>query len=169
MSNMSKEDKKKKDEQIEEQGGDNCEKCEEYIHGWKKALADYENLQKQLSEERDTIRSRAKEGLVHELLPVLDNFDHAIAFAPDPIPTELQGWATGMLHVRNQLEDVLKGFGVEPFGQAGEAFNTDLHEAAGEEKEEDKEDQSIIKIVLRGWKMGEKIIRPAKVIVNNLK
>jgi molecular chaperone GrpE len=144
-----------------------CEKCDEATNGWKRALADYDNLKKDLMRERDTIRKAAKENVAEELITVLDNFDQAAKFQPKELDKEAQTWAVGLMHVRNQLESVMQGLGLAPYGAPGETFDTNLHDAASERSEEGKADQEILDIVMRGWKMGEKIVRPAKVIVNN--
>lgn len=143
------------------------QKYAEAVAGWKRALADYDNLKKDLMRERDQIRKAAKENVAEELITVLDNFDQAAKFQPKELDKEGQTWAMGLMHVRNQLESVMQGLGVEPFGAPGETFDTNLHDAASERSEEGKADQEILEIVMRGWKMGDRIVRPAKVIVNN--
>jgi molecular chaperone GrpE len=155
-------------EVVEEELPD-CPKCEVNLNGWKRALADYDNIKKDLLKERMNIRQSAKEGVAHELIAVLDNFDQAARFQPEGLPKEAEVWMTGLMHVRNQLESVMQGLGLETYCQPGETFDVNLHDAAAERTEEDKADQEILDVQQRGWKMGEKIVRPAKVIINNIK
>lgn len=145
-----------------------CNKCEEYLAGWKRAFADYDNLKKDLVRERVEIRARAREDLGQQLIAVLDNFDQAAKFQPQEVSKEVQTWLTGLMYVRTQLETVLQELGLEPFGEAGTLFNAHLHEAAAQRSEPEKSDQEILEVSQRGWKMGDKIVRPAKVVINNI-
>ncbi|PJA45175.1 nucleotide exchange factor GrpE [Candidatus Uhrbacteria bacterium CG_4_9_14_3_um_filter_50_9] len=145
-----------------------CESCNEAITGWKRALADYENLKKDLMKERVAIRSAAKEDVAEELIAVLDNFDQAAKFQPSELSKEAETWAMGLMHVRNQLESVMTDLGLSPFGESGDVFDPTRHEAAAERSEDDKPDQTILEVAARGWKLSDKIVRPAKVVINNL-
>jgi len=161
---MAKEKKQKKKDKKKE-----CEKCKEHLEGWKRAMADYDNLKKDLFKERDQIRKLVKEDVAHEIITVLDNFDQAVKFVPDDLDQSVKNWIAGVTHVRDQLESVLTSQGIESSGAIGETFDPNVHEAAGERQEEDKQDQEILEVTQRGWKLGDRIIRPAKVIINNLK
>ena len=144
-----------------------CEKCEEYLAGWKRALADYDNLQKDLARERAELRSRLKQDVATQLIAVLDNFDQAAKFKPAGLSKELEVWLTGLMHVKSQFEGVMRDLGLEMYGSPGETFDAHLHDAGGERMEEGKADHEILEIVQRGWKLGDKVVRPAKVIINN--
>lgn len=143
-----------------------CQNCDEYLAGWKRALADYDNLQKDLARERTEIRAHLKEYVAHQLIAVLDNFDQAEKFKPEGISKELEVWLTGVMHVRSQFEGVMRDLGLESYGSAGETFDAHLHDAGGERTEEGKADHEILEVVQRGWKLGEKVVRPTKVIIN---
>lgn len=144
-----------------------CDKCDEYLAGWKRALADYDNLQKDLSRERADLRTRLKEDVGHQLIAVLDNFDQAAKFKPQGLSKELEVWLMGLLLVKNQLEAMMRDLGLESYGNVGELFDAHLHDAGGERTQEDRADQEILEVITRGWKLGEKVVRPAKVIINN--
>jgi len=144
---------------------ENCKKCEEYKLGWQRALADYDNIKKDLLKEKETMRRMVKEDVAESLIPILDHFDQALRFKPQGLEANVENWLTGMMHVRNQLETVLKELGVEPFGAVGDAFDPHMHESVGEREEENAAEHSIVEVNLRGWKLGDKIIRPAMVIV----
>ncbi len=154
-------DKKKPKKKIKDQ-------LEEALTGWKRALADYDNLKKDLVREKDQMRKHEREDLVQQIIPVLDNFDQALKFQPKGLSNEMKNWLQGIMHIRTQIEDVLKGIGVTTFGQEGEVFDPNKHEANSEETDKTKEDQIILKVNKRGWVLGEKIIRPANVTVNNI-
>jgi molecular chaperone GrpE len=134
-------------------------KCDEYLTGWKRALADYDNLKKDLGRERGEMRLSALADAAMRMIPVLDNFDAATRFVPAEIDDKLKNWLNGILFIRAQLEGALKDMGVEPFGAVGEAFDANRHEAVG------GEGATVSEVVARGWKIGERIVRPAKVIV----
>lgn len=142
-----------------------CEKCAEYLHGWKRALADYDNLKKDLAKERIDIRRSATQHAAFQLLPVLDNFDQSLKFQPEGLNGKAQGWLQGILHVRTQLESVMRELELEPFGEIGEVFNPNRHEAGGERADENAVSGTVIEIVQRGWKQGDRVVRPAKVII----
>lgn len=145
-----------------------CQKCDEYLTGWKRALADYDNLKKDLAKERTAIRDGTKEFFAHDLIESIDHFDQAIKHKPDGLSPETEKWLTGILHVRQGLEGVLKNLGLEPFGKAGEMFDSASCEPVGEKTDESALDDQILEVIHRGWKLGERIVRPAKVIINNL-
>ncbi len=140
-------------------------KATENMAGWKRALADYDNLKKDLSRERSDIRRMAVESAVEGFMPVLEHFDAAVQFVPEFQGKE-KNWAQGVLHIRRELEDALKSLGVESFGEVGESFDPLKHEAVGDRAEEGKETGSIVEVASRGWKITDRILRPARVIVS---
>lgn len=153
-----------------------CEKCDEYLIGWKRALADYDNLKKDLMKEREGMRRAVKEDVAKSIIPILDHFDQALKFKPEGLDVKVENWLTGMLHVRNQLESVLWELGIEPFGKVGDVFDPNLHESVGvqassppltrgEYEGDLHEPEFIVEVSLRGWKMGGRVIRPAGVVI----
>lgn len=164
---MSDEEEIKTDEgeKSTNQEAENCGKCDEYKLGWQRALADYDNLKKDLMKEKEGMRRIVKEDVSESIIPILDHFDQALKFKPQGLDATAENWVTGMMHVRNQLESVLLGLGVEPFGAIGDVFDPHSHESVGEREDENVVEHSIVEVSQRGWKLGEKIIRPALVIV----
>lgn len=138
----------------------------EYLAGWKRALADYDNLKKEQGRERVEMRAAATADAASRIIPVIDNFDTAVKFVPEGIDAKLKNWLMGILFVQTQLDEVLRQMGVEPFGEVGDPFDANLHDAVGERADEKVAANAIVEVVARGWKMGGKIVRPAKVIVN---
>ncbi len=159
----------KPEEQAEEQvtpeaQAATCAKCEEYLGGWKRALADYENLQKQSVERRVDDQRRVRSGLAEDLLPVVDNFGYVMKHMPD-LP-EHAAWLQGIGHIERQFTEALKNMGVEPIPAVGEKFNPLWHEAASARAEEGKEPGVVLEELVRGWKIGDVALRPSKVIVS---
>jgi len=145
-----------------------CPSCQEYVDGWKRALADYDNLKKELVKEKERIRTTTKEDFALQLLPVMDHFTQALQHEPEELSAQAKKWIQGVLHIRRQLEEVLKEFGVEAYGVLGETFDPNLHEAVEQREEEGKEDGTILEVQQQGWRLGSRVIRPARVIVNHL-
>lgn len=140
-----------------------CATCDEYIAGWKRALADYENLQKQNTSVREEDRRRIRVSLAHDLLPVIDNFDQALKFAPKDVDAN---WLAGVQHIARQFAEVLSGLNIQPIESVGHVFDPNLHESGGSTWDEAKPEHVVLEEVIRGWKLGDLVIRPAKVIVN---
>ena len=144
-----------------------CEACAQAQDGWKRALADYDYLRKDLARERTRARELATTHAAEALLPVLDNFDQAARFVPEGLDAKLQNWLTGMLHVRSQMEEVVKQLGAEPFGAIGDVVDAHKHVTAKAEHNEQRPDQTVLEVIQRGWKIGETVLRPATVVVND--
>lgn len=147
----------------------------EYLAGWKRALADYDNLKKELGRERTQMRGDAIIHAATQVLPVLDNFDTALKFVPEGIDDKVRNWLTGLLFIRTQLESAIAGMGLVPYATVGDTFDANLHDAVGERAETEVSPPAkgevggggprIVEVVARGWKLGDRIVRPAKVIV----
>jgi molecular chaperone GrpE len=136
---------------------------EEHLNGWRRAKADYLNLKKETEKKSKELIEFANAGLIIQILPIYEHFKTAW----DHIPKEDQkkDWVIGIGHIKKQLEDFLKNLGLEPIKTIGEKFDHNLHEAVGHEKAEGKEDDIIIKEVKGGFKLYDKVLEPAKVIV----
>lgn len=139
------------------------QQCAEYLAGWKRALADYENLQKQNAQARADDRRRIAVNLAHELLPVVDNFDQALKFAPENLD---KNWFVGVQHIARQFGDALGALGITPIEALGQPFDPNLHESGGSKWDESKPEHSVLEELIKGWKLGDTVIRPSKVIVN---
>jgi len=106
---------------------------------------------------------RMKLGLLEDIIPVLDSFD--MATGSEAWAEVSDGWKNGMEHVRNQLLEVLSRHGVERFGKIGERFDPRMHEAIQEVDDVAGDAHSIVKILRYGYRIADKIVRPAQVIV----
>ncbi len=103
------------------------QKCEEYLNGWKRAQADYQNLVKEFDAKRIDYVRYANANLIMEILPVLDNFK--AAFSQIPENEKDSPWVIGFGYIKKQLEDFLAQNGVETIKTVGEKFDPGLHEA----------------------------------------
>lgn len=127
-----------------------------------RARADFLNAKKRLDEEKINDRERIKLQYIEDILPLCDSFSMALA---DPafqaLPENLK---KGVLGINGQLSSILRSYGVEEFGQVGEEFNPNIHEALADNGGE----HNISEVLSKGYRIGEKLIRPAKVIVGNV-
>lgn len=145
---------------------------DEYLQGWQRARADYENVQKQLSQQRDEDRRRVRANLAEDLLAVIDNFGYVTKHIPDvstcaeDFQKKFTAWASGIAHIDRQFAEALKNMGVEPIECVGKPFDAKLHEAASARHEEGTEGGIVLEELIRGWKLGDVVLRPSKVIVS---
>jgi len=160
-------DNKEKDVGANGCSPESCEQCEEHLAGWKRALADYDNLKKDLAREKTEMREYVIESFFEKLIPVIDHFDQAMKNVPEA-PGELESWIQGVGHIQKSLIDIANEFGCEPIEPIDLEFDPNEHEAISTEARDDVEEDKIIEVVERGWKLGDKVIRPAKVIVNKI-
>jgi molecular chaperone GrpE len=134
-------------------------KRDEYFAGWQREKADFLNYKKQEFERLKGTLCIAKESLFSELIPVLDSFE----LAEKAIPEEEKenNNIKGLILIKKQLEDSLKGLGLREIESIGKNFDANLHEAV--EEEEGKEPGIIFEEVEKGYSFEDKVIRPAKV------
>lgn len=139
------------------------EQRQEYLDGWQRCKADTVNARKEALASAERSAQRALENFIEELLPAIDGFD--MAAASESWGTVDEVWRTGIGHIHNQLLEVLGSHGVTRFGKVGEHFSPHLHEAVQEVDGVAGEPGSIVRVLRSGYRMGERIIRPAQVIV----
>lgn len=136
--------------QTNEQSEELKNKLVEAEDGWRRALADYQNLQKRHAKEKETFTDYLKVQIVLEFLPIFDSLQLASQHDSD-----------NQLLVK-QFAKILENLGVEEIPSLGEEFDPNFHEAV--DFTEGKEN-IIVNVLSAGFKLGEKIIRPAKVTV----
>lgn len=142
----------------------NSNKTKEYLDGWKRCQADFENYKKMQIESQREFVKYAGQNIVMQIIPVLDNFH----MSTDHIPKDQKdgGWVVGIMHIQKQLENVLAENGVEEIpAKEGDKFDPAIHEAIEDSDKKEAAGDKVKKVLLKGYKMGNKIIRPAKVIV----
>ncbi len=134
------------------------------MEGWQRAQADYANLKRRAEEDIIKTAKFASGDLIKKILPVLDNFQRA--FNHVPAGQTNSDWIKGIKQVEVQLENVLKEEGLEKIDCVGKDLNPEEAEAIGfDQNPKFKEDQ-ISEIIQEGYKLKDKVIRPAKVKVN---
>jgi len=127
--------------------------------------AEFENARKRAERERIEFREYATGNVVEQFLPVLDNFELALKSAG----TEGQ-LRSGVGLIVKQMEEILRQLQVNPVTTVGEAFDPRLHEALGSVEREDMPDQHVAEEIRRGYKLRDRLLRPALVrVVSNPK
>ncbi|MBT4722462.1 nucleotide exchange factor GrpE [Candidatus Falkowbacteria bacterium] len=161
---MNKKDKKptKKDKK-----NDLEQKCGEYLDGWKRSQADYQNLQKETQEWKADFVKYSNSDMIMQILPILDNFKSAFKQIPDS--EKDSAWVTGFSYIMKQLEELLKNNGVEEIKTVGEQFNCSEHEAIESIEDENYKDDEIVEEKKPGYTLNKKVVQVAKVVVNNRK
>jgi len=138
---------------------------EEMEQRWKRALADYANLQKDVARERMEMGQYATLRVVERFLPVFDNFHVAVSHMPKTEDKTVLNWALGVGFIQKQIDDAMKDLGLTAIETEGKTFDAARHEAVGEE-DGGKPPGSILKEVQKGYEINGKVVRPSKVIVN---
>ena len=125
--------------------------------------AEYDNYRKRTAKERDDAFTNAKVSVFSELIPVLDNFDRAMSAEE----SELASFKKGVEMTHTQLKSAFEKFGVSEFGEAGEVFDPNFHNAVMHIDDDTLSANVITEVFQKGYKTGDKILRPAMVKVAN--
>ncbi len=132
---------------------------QEYMDGWQRAKADYVNALKRFGEDTRRAELRGKVMAVETLLPAFDALERSKEHSEIP---------EGFLAIAKQLESAFASLGLEEIGKVGEKFNPAFHEALGQDNVESAEEDDIITAILeKGWRVGDTVIRAAKVRVGH--
>lgn len=127
-----------------------------------RTIAEYDNFRKRSVKEKEAIYSDSKADIIGKLLPVIDNFERAASAEAD-----LENYKKGIEMTVKQLVDVFSSLGVEAYGETGENFDPNIHNAIMHKDDEALGENVISDVYMKGYKMGERVIRPAMVIVAN--
>ena len=145
----------KSEEKTEEKADDGNEK---YV----RLMAEFQNYKKRVAKEKNDIREYATENLVMELLPVLDNFERALAASAEDDPA---GYAKGMELIFTQMVTELQKSGLAEVEAEGQDFDPTKHNAVMTEENEELESGKVSKVLQKGYALNDKVIRPSMVAV----
>lgn len=126
--------------------------------------ADYANYQKRAPKQIADSVAYEKESFVRSLLNSIDNFEHVLANSEKA--EDVASFVKGIQIVHDDIIDTLKSLGVERIEAVGTEFDPTMHEALMQRSEEDAEDGVVLEEYQKGYMIGDKVLRPAKVIVN---
>ncbi len=138
---------------------------DEYLAGWQRAKADFANAKKRMDESMKEYRAMATEGVIEELLPVLQSFEMAFG-NKEAWEKADKGWRSGVEYIYTQLKGVVEQNGLKEVNPLGAKFDPMLHEALRFEVATTPEAAgTIVQVVEKGYTLGTKLIKPAKVVV----
>jgi molecular chaperone GrpE len=143
-------------------------KCEaerkEYLDGWQRMRADVINIRKDNEQIRSWAMQAGKTALAEDVIMALDSFD--AAFAGASWEGVDKNWRTGIEYIYSQLMRALEAHDIQQFGSVGDVYDPHTHEIAEERPTQNGEsDNTIVRVLRKGYKMGDKLLRPAQVVV----
>lgn len=130
-------------------------------------MAEFQNFKRRAAKEKTDIHAFANERIVNDLLPVLDNFERALGSEAEASENEeLSNYAKGMELIFEQLKSALEKAGVKEIEALGEDFDPNVHNAVMTEQTDEYEDGKVSKVMQKGYKLNDRVVRPSMVAVN---
>jgi molecular chaperone GrpE len=126
--------------------------------------AEFENYRKRVERERSLLYQRGRDDVLLQFLPVVDNFERALS-SLESSEGDAEALRHGVDLIHRQFKDALSKFGLEPVESVGQTFDPHLHEAVTTEATDKHKENTVIEEFQRGYKIGDKLLRPAKVKV----
>lgn len=147
-------------ESLRAQLAEEREKAQAYLANWQRAAADYQNFKRRVEEERSEVARFANAALIINLLPVVDDLERALR----SLDVNLRGltWVEGIYLIHRKLLMVLENAGVTEIPAEGLDFDPTVHEAI---TQAEGEEGKVVAVVQKGYKLGDRVIRPALVVV----
>lgn len=136
-------------------------KSSEYLDGWQRARAEFMNYKNRIERDQALTAEMMRAQNIKKFLPVVDDLERALANRP----AEAEAWVSGIELVYRKLLAVLDGEGVKRIEAVGQPFDPNLHEAISMEPADGFESGQVIGVVQQGYKIGDRVIRPAMVRV----
>ena len=149
------------DTELEERLAEVEREREEYLNDLKRVAADFENYRKRVAREQTQILARSGERVVAKLLPVLDDLERALEAAAQHEEAKLE---EGVRLVHRELVEALAREGLVEVETDGQ-FDPHVHEALVSQPSE-QEDGSVIEVLQKGYRLGDRVLRPARVVVS---
>lgn len=131
-----------------------------HYESWQRSAADYQNYKRRMEEERREVARLATVSLIINLLPLMDDIERALS-SVDPKIAGLT-WIDGIWMIYRKFEAVLQNAGVTEIEADAQQFDPTVHEAISEV---DGEEGKVLSVVQKGYKLGDRVIRPAMVVV----
>ena len=148
---------------VEEQLAEANAKSAENLEGWQRARAELANARKRFEQQKIMARTNALVEISEKLLPVIDDFDLAFANVPEGI-TETE-WYSGVELIPRKFGTILEKINIERIDSVGQMFDPNVHNAIMREASKEHETDMVIKEFQAGYKIGDRVIRPAMVAV----
>ncbi len=158
--------KDKKDDNLKKQIETLEAQNKELLEKVKIAQAELVNYRKRKDEETNTLLKYANQDLIMEIILVIDNFERAIKLDDNDLTDELSKFLDGFKMMYATLNDILKKYGVEEINRVGEVFDPTQEEALLTDSVSELDDDVVIEVLLKGYKLKGRVIRPASVKIN---
>jgi molecular chaperone GrpE len=146
-----------------------AQKAGEYLALAQRTQADFENYRKRTAREAVAAQERGAAKLALALLPAIDNLDRALAHADEVVAADggngAESLVAGLKHVHADLISALGNVGIERYSPEGEPFDPQYHEAVAQQPVEGAQPGVVVEVFQRGYRMGENVVRPARVVV----
>ena len=142
---------------------------EEYLTGWQKERADFINYKKQENDQKIIFSEVVRERILSRFLTVLDSFNLAFANKESWEKVD-ENWRKGVEYIYTQLNGIFEEYGVKAIGVEGEPFDPNIHQSIDMMETDKKElDHMVATVIQKGYKLGERVLRPARVNVYEIK
>jgi molecular chaperone GrpE len=152
-------------EQLEELK-ERASKAEEYWDRLLRQTADFDNYKKRAAREKTDAIKYANEGLLQKLIPILDNFEMALAaVSNENAAGSAQSLQQGVQMIHTQLRNALLEAGLEEIDATGKVFDPNLHEAVSQKETSEAPEGNVVQQMRKGYKFRERLVRPASVVV----
>jgi molecular chaperone GrpE len=138
---------------------------DEFLALAQRTQADFENFRKRAAREQGAAEARGVTKVVRELLPALDNLERALAAAESQPDHGEHHLAEGIRLVQAEIVAAMNRVGVEGYSPKGERFDPNVHEAMAQQPVDGAESGTIVEVFQSGYRIGESVIRPARVVV----
>lgn len=138
--------------------------AEEYLNLLQRVQADFLNYKRRVESERETNAETVRAETVLAFLPLVDDFERALAHLPPQVAEE--SWAQGFRLIERNLAAAFERLGVRRLGAEGDAFDPNLHEAVAYEEDPDQPEGHVSALHRPGYQLGERVVRPAQVSVS---
>lgn len=139
------------------------EQCKEFSEGWQRERADFLNFRKRIERDQTQLNQIVTSNIIRKYLSVTDDMERALANRPQG--AESQEWWNGVELIYRKLTGILESEGVQVIPAEGEMFDPALHEAITHEDSTDIESGRVIAVAQKGYRIGDRIIRPTLVRV----
>ncbi|HBA46064.1 nucleotide exchange factor GrpE [Candidatus Nomurabacteria bacterium RIFCSPLOWO2_02_40_28] len=147
-----------------------CQKeKEEYLTGWQKERAEFANYRKGEDDRKTMFSESMREHILSRFLTVIDSFD--MAFANKQAWEKVdENWRKGVEYIHSQMNTIFEDYGVKQVGTVGEAFDPSIHQSIEVVETDKKElDHTVSDVIQKGYKLGERVMRPARVNIYEYK
>ncbi len=140
-------------------------KAQEHWDRLLRTTADFDNFKKRAAREKQDAIKYATESLLQKVIPVLDNFEMALAAAQNSSATDLKSLQDGVAMIHSQLKSTLTDAGLEEVDATGKPFDPNMHEAVSQQESDKIAEGHVLQQLRKGYKLRERLLRPATVIV----